>query len=372
MRQLDPQIAQDRKRRVLQWVVQNYIHTSRPIASSIIAEEAGLDLSSATIRSILSELEQEGYLVQPHTSAGRVPTDRGYRFFVDYLENVQRLASGEKEQIEKQYCNRLEELDRVLAHTSRLLSTVSHSAGLVLSPRSEAQGLKRLELIGLGGNRVLAIIVTKAGQVRHWPLQLSFVPNEARLRALNRFLNEHLEGKSIREVRSLLAEQLEQAEREMRELQDFAHTLLGELESAVEPDELFLDGATSVVARAEEFEDTREIHSLVRVLEERKVLADMLQEQFRKQLDAAKAGGAPTVRVMIGGENTLPELKHLSLVTTTYCAGDRLVGLLGILGTKRMEYSRMMSLVEYMGRIVSRSLEAWDVEPEGKPKRIPR
>ena len=186
----------------------------------LIAEEAGLDLSSATIRSILSELEQEGYLVQPHTSAGRVPTDRGYRFFVDYLENVQRLASGEKEQIEKQYCNRLEELDRVLAHTSRLLSTVSHSAGLVLSPRSEAQGLKRLELIGLGGNRVLAIIVTKAGQVRHWPLQLSFVPNEARLRALNRFLNEHLEGKSIREVRSLLAEQLEQAEREMAPYRD--------------------------------------------------------------------------------------------------------------------------------------------------------
>ncbi|MBI5244017.1 MAG: heat-inducible transcription repressor HrcA [Elusimicrobia bacterium] len=372
MRQLDPQVAQERKRRVLQWVVQNYIHTSRPIASSIIAEEAGLDLSSATIRSILSELEDEGYLMQPHTSAGRVPTDRGYRFFVDYLEGVQRLASDEKAQIEQQYRHRLEELDRVLAHTSRLLSSASHSAGLVLSPKIEAQGLKRLELIGLGGNRILAILVTNTGNVRHWPIQLSFVPSEARIRMLNRFLNEHAEGKTIREVRTLLAGQLEEAEREMRELQSFAHSLLGELEEAVEPEQLFLEGATSVVAQAGEFENSREIQSLVRVLEERRALADMLQKQLRRQLDVARGGKPPSVRVTIGQENTLPELKHLSIVTTTYCAGDRLVGLLGILGARRMEYSRMMSLVEYMGRVVSRTLEAWDVESEGKPKRVLR
>ena len=372
MRQLDPQVAQGRKRRVLQWVVQNYIHTSRPIASSIIAEEAGLDLSSATVRSILAELEEEGCLVQPHTSAGRVPTDRGYRFFVDYLEGVQRLASEEKEQIELQYRNRLEELDRVMAHTSRLLSTASHGAGLVLSPKIEAQDLKRLELIHLGGNRVLAIIVTNAGHVRHWPIQLSFAPSEGRIRALNRFLNEHAEGKSIREVRSLLADQLERAESEMRELQSFAHALLGELEDSVEPEHLFLEGAPSVVAHAEDFENSREIQSLVRVLEERGKLADMLQEQFRKQIETTKAGKAPSVRVMIGGENTLPELRHLSLVTTTYSMGEHLVGLLGILGSKRMEYSRMMSLVEHMGRVVSKTLEAWDVESEGKPKKALR
>jgi len=371
MRQLDPQVAQDRKRRVLQWVVRNYIHTSRPIASSIIAEEAGLDLSSATIRSILSELEEEGYLVQPHTSAGRVPTDRGYRFFVDYLENVQRLASEEKEQIEEQYSSRLEELDRVLAHTSRLLSSASHGAGLVLSPKIESQGLKRLELIDLGGNRVLAIVVTKAGHVRHWPIRLSFSPGEGRIRALNRFLNEHAEGKSIREVRDLLAEQLERAEKEMRELQGFAHALLGELDEA-EPEQLFLEGASSVVAQAEDFENSREIQSLVRVLEERRKLADMLQEQFRRQLETTKAGKAPMVRVMIGGENALPELRHLSLVTTTYSVGEHLVGLLGILGSKRMEYSRMMSLVDYMGRVVSKTLEAWDVESEGEIKRARR
>lgn len=370
MRQLNPKVAEERKKKVLQWVVHYHIKTSRPIASSVIAEEAGLDLSSATIRSILSELEDEGYLHQPHTSAGRVPTDRGYRFYVDYIHDVQRLASAEKAEIEKQYGNRLDELDRVLSQTSRLLSSASHGAGLVISPRVESQGLKRLELIHLGGNKVLAIIVTKAGKVLHWPMQLSFVPTPDRVHMLNRFLNEHVEGKSIREVQQILAVQLEQAEREIRELQQFAHALLGELESAVAPEDLYLEGATSVVAHTGDLGDLRELQQLVGVLEERHRLSELLQERFRKQIERARAGDETGVDVLIGEETNLPALRNISLVTTTYRAGDQMVGLLGVLGPKRMEYTRMMSLVDYMGHVVSRALEAWDVEPkEDKPKR---
>jgi heat-inducible transcriptional repressor len=361
---LDPKVAEERKKKVLQWVVHYHIKTSRPIASSALAEEAGLELSSATIRSILSELEAEGYLVQPHTSAGRVPTDRGYRYYVDYLEGVQRLASGEKERIESQYRNRLDELDRVLSHTSRLLSSASHGAGLVLSPKVESQGLKRIELIGLGGNRALAILVTQAGKVLHWPMQLSFAPSESRLHMLNRFLNDHVGGKSIQEVRQILARQLEHAELEIRELQQFAHALLGELESAFGPEDLYLEGTAGVVAHTEDFGDAREIHQLVRMLEERTHLSELLQERFQRRLDRARAGDETGVEVLIGEESHLPALRNVSLVTTTYRVGDRHVGLLGVLGPKRMEYSRMMSLVDYMGDVVTRALEAWDVEPQ--------
>src|SRR5579862_6077401 len=139
MRQLDPQVVQERKRKLLQWVIHSYIKTSRPIASQDISQESGLGLSSASIRSVLKELEDEGYLHQPHTSAGRVPTDKGYRFYVDYLSGVQRLASQEKEHIEREYSTRMAEMDNLLAQTSRLLSHVSHSAGLVLSPKVEKQ-----------------------------------------------------------------------------------------------------------------------------------------------------------------------------------------------------------------------------------------
>ncbi|HVE14499.1 MAG TPA: heat-inducible transcriptional repressor HrcA [Elusimicrobiota bacterium] len=363
MRQLDPQVAQERKRKVLQWAVHHHIRTSRPIASSNLAEEAGLDLSSATLRSILKELEDEGFLHQPHTSSGRVPTDRGYRFYVDYLQDVQRLAAQEKAQIESQYRNRMEELDLLLAQTSRLLSRVTHSTGLVLSPKMEKQTLKRLELIPLGPNQVLAIVVTNAGQVRHWPIRLSFAPSRERIQMLNRFLNEHVEGLSIREVQSTLSAQIEKAERELRELHGLARELLSELGGASAPEELYLEGATSLVERAEEIGDPRQLQSLMRVFEERQAIARMLHEEFERAAeDAVKGKGKSSraVSVRIGAENLLPELKNLSLVTTVYTHKDQVVGVLGILGSRRMEYARMMSLVDYMGRMVSRTLEAWD------------
>src|SRR5262245_58788876 len=151
MRQLSPKVVEDRKKRLLQWVIHRYIKSSAPIASQVIAESAGLDLSSASIRNLLQELEDEGYLHQPHTSAGRVPTDKGYRFFVDYLTDIQRLASDEKHRIERQYRQRVEEMDHLLAETSKLLSHVSRSAGLVLSPKMDKHSLKRLELLPIGG-----------------------------------------------------------------------------------------------------------------------------------------------------------------------------------------------------------------------------
>src|SRR3989338_2976701 len=173
MRQLKPEVAQHRKKNLLQWVIHYYIKTSKPVSSAVVAQEAGLSLSSATIRSILQELEEEGYLHQPHTSSGREPTDKGYRFYVDYLVDVQRLASNEKEKIDRQYRNRIEAMDTLLSETSKLLSKVSHSAGLVLSPQIKTHALKRLELIHLGGRSVLGILVTEAGFVRHSPIPLS-------------------------------------------------------------------------------------------------------------------------------------------------------------------------------------------------------
>lgn len=358
MRQLDPRIAQDRKRKVLHWAVHYHIKTSRPIASAMLAEEGGLELSSATLRNVLKELEDEGFLHQPHTSSGRVPTDRGYRFYIDSLEDVQRLAAVERAQIESQYQNRMEELDHVLAQTSRLLSRVTRSTGLVLSPKLDKQTLKRLELVPVAPNQVLAVAVTTSGSVRHWPIRLSFTPSASRIQVLNRFLNEHVEGRSIGEIRAALSGQIEAAERELRELQGLAKELLAELGEASGPEELYLDGATSLVEKADEFSDFKELQSLMRVFDERRALAQVLQEEF--QAAAKKAGPKSEVRVRIGEENRLPELKSLSLVTTVYRHGDEIVGVLGILGSKRMEYARMMSLVDYMGKMVSRTLEAWD------------
>jgi heat-inducible transcriptional repressor len=360
MRQLDAKTTEDRKRKVLHWVVHNYIKTSRPIASSIIADEAGLDLSSATIRNILKELEEEGCLSQPHTSSGRVPTDRGYRLYVDYLRDVQRLASDEKSRIEHEFRHRTEELDNLLAQTSRLLSHVSHKTGLVLSPRLEGQTLRRVELIALGGTQLLAVVVTETGQVRHWPLRMPSMPTAQRLRALNGFLNEHVCGRPVADLRAEISARIEQAGQEFRELHALADKVLAEIGGMMEPEGLYLDGTVSLMEGAEEFGGIDEIQALLRVMDERQALARLLEEEFRALEGPGQEPSRGLVRVRIGCENRLPELRNLSLVTTGYRMKDRVVGVLGILGPKRMEYSRMMSVVGYISQMVSRAIESWE------------
>ncbi|MDE2142876.1 MAG: heat-inducible transcription repressor HrcA [Elusimicrobia bacterium] len=359
MRQLKPEVVQERKRHLLQWIVHYYIKTSKPVSSSLIAEEAGLDLSSATIRSILQELENEGFLHQAHTSAGREPTDKGYRFFVDYLSDVQRLASGEKQNIEEQYKSRIEELDTLLSETSRLLSRVSHSAGIVLSPQMNRQAIKRLELIPLGGRNVLGVLVTESGLVRHWPISLGFAPSAKQVNVLNRFLNEHVRGCSVDVAQKTVMSKLSQMEREFQELTSLAGELLTEVGRVVSPESLYVDGADNILSNADQFGDLKTVQSLMRVMGEKSRLASLLEDELKLP---STPGKISRVRVRIGEESGLPELKSASLVTHVYRHGDQVLGVLGVLGSKRMEYSKMMGLVDYVGRLVEARLREWDLE----------
>lgn len=358
MRQLKPEVVEQRKRHLLQWIVHYYIKTSKAVSSGLIAEEAGLDLSSATIRNILQDLEDEGYLAQPHTSAGREPTDKGYRFFVDYLSDVQRLAAGEKERIEEGYQHRIEELDTLMVETSRLLSQISHSAGIVLSPQVKKQTLRRLELIALGGRNVLGVMVTDAGMVRHWPITLGFSPTTRQLLVLNNFLNAELRGVAVDKAKAQVAAKLGQLEREFSGMADMAGELMREVGLA-SPDSLYIEGADNILSRADQFGDLAEVQSLMRVIGQKERLAEVLEREIA---EAGKDNLPARVRVRIGEEAGLPELKTSSLVTHVYRHNDRVVGVLGILGSKRMEYSRMMGLVDYVGKLVESRLQEWDDE----------
>jgi heat-inducible transcriptional repressor len=359
MRQLKPEVVEQRKRHLLQWIVHYFIKTSKPVSSGLIAEEAGLDLSSATIRNILQELENEGYLAQPHTSAGREPTDKGYRFFVDYLSDVQRLAVGEKERIEEQYARRTGELDTLLAETSRLLSRVSHSAGIVLSPQTRKQTLRRLELVPLGGRNVLGVMMTDAGLVRHWPIQMAFAPTPRQLTALNNFLNAEVRGCPIDKVPGQVMAKLGTMEREFQSLADLAGELMKEIGLVAPPESIYIEGADNILSHAEQFGDLKAVQSLMRVIGEKGRLAEVLEREIR---ESGKDNLPARVRVRIGEEAGLPELRNSSLVTHVYRRGDRVVGVLGVLGSKRMEYSKMMGLVDYVGQLVEARLREWDEE----------
>ena len=358
MRQLKPEVAAQRKRNLLQWVIHYYIKTSRPVSSAVIAEEGRFDLSSATIRNILQELENEGFLHQTHTSSGRQPTDKGYRFYVDYLMDVQRLAADEKESIESQYKNRMEELDTLLSETSKLLSKVSHGAGLVLSSTMKGSALKRLELIHLGGHNVLALLVTEAGFVRHWPIKLGFAPTARQINTLNRFLNENIRGCSVAQAQKVVTAKLQQMEQEFRELNALASELLSQVSEFVGPNALYVEGADSLLGQAEDIGDLQAVQSLMRVLGEKQTIAGLLESELDRRAKGADRQINATVR--IGQESGVPELAGLSLITTTYKRDYQVIGVLGILGSKRMEYSRMMGLVDFLGGIVSRKLMDWE------------
>lgn len=357
MRQLKPEVAEQRKRALLQWVIHYFIKTSKPVSSGSIAEEGGFELSSATIRNILQELEDEGFLAQPHTSSGRQPTDKGYRFYVDYLMGMQRLASHEKERLESQYKNRMEELDTLLSETSKLLSKVSHGAGLVLSPALQGSALKRLEIIHLGGRNVLALLVTEAGFIRHWPIKLGFAPTARQINTLNRFLNDNIRGCSVSEAQKVVMAKLRLMEQEFRELNALANELLSQVGQLVGPNSLYVDGADALLTQAEDMGDLQTVQSLMRVLGEKQAIAGLLENEMQRLEGDPAAAAKPIVR--IGQESGIPELSGLSLVTTTYRRDGKIVGVLGIMGYKRMEYSKMMSLVDYMSGLVTKKLEDW-------------
>lgn len=357
MRQLKPEVVEQRKKNLLQWVIHYYIKTSKPVSSAVIAEEAGLELSSATIRNILQELENEGFLSQPHTSSGREPTDKGYRFYVDYLVDVQRMAAEEKERLESQYKNRVEELDTLLVETSKLLSRVSHGAGLVLSPQPKVQALKRLELIHLDGRNVLGILVTEAGLIRHWPIKLNFTPTSRQINTLNRFLNETIRGCSVQEAQTAVMAKLRQMEAEFRELNLLAGELLKEVSQVVTPDALFVEGADQLIQQAQDIGDLTQVQALMRLLGEKRRLAGLLEVQL------TRPSARPAVR--IGAESGIKELEGVSLVTHVYRHQGRVLGVLGILGSKRMEYDKMMSLVDAISGIVSSRLIDWQEKERG-------
>lgn len=363
MRQLKPEVVEQRKRHLLQWIVHYYVKTSLPVSSSLIAQEAGLDLSSASIRSILQELENEGYLHQPHTSAGREPTDKGYRFFVDYISDVQRLAAGEKARIEEQYQRRIEEMDTLLSETSRLLSRVSRGAGIVLSPRARRQTIKRLDLLPLGGRNVLGVLVTDAGLIRHWNIQLAFAPTARQVNHLNRFLNENLRGCGIDEAQNAVMTKLSQMEREFSELTHLAGELLTEVGRVVATDSIYVEGADNILSQADQFGDLKTVQSLMRVMGEKDRLAGLLTDEMAQAQGERQQARS---RVRIGAESGLPELRSASLVTHVYRHGDQVLGVLGVLGSKRMEYSKMMGLVDYVSGLVEERLRSWDEEEEGR------
>lgn len=358
MRILKPEVAKARKEKILRWVVQQYVETRRPVGSQMIADGALKDVSSATIRNIMAELEEEGYLYQPHTSGGRIPTDKAYRYYVDYLANVQKMAAKEREQIEKQYDARVNEVNNMLVQTSRLLAMLSGAAGFVYTAQVDDQRIQRLDFLPLAPGAMLAVLVTESGTVRHWPVHTTQHISPAKLQVLSRFINDEIAGHTLAQARRILWQYLHSGHRELAGVADVATQVLKDMEKPqAGGDELYVEGIGRLLENTTQ-DDYEDLKQMMRVVEERDRFSSLLNAKLA-ELDKNEK----RVDVSIGSENETPELKNLSIVSTACRVGDKTVGMLGIIGPKHMEYTRVMSLVNYIGSLLEASMNTWHALP---------
>jgi len=328
---------------VLRAIVMDYIRTAEPVGSRTISRKYGFSLSPATIRSTMADLEELGYVAQPHTSAGRVPTDRGYRFYVDALMDRPQLSRDEVEQIEHHVDPSRREMEELLREAGKLLSALSPYVAVVLAPQENR--FRRVEFVPIAPDRVLVILLADTGLVHHKTIAVDEEMMQDELDRIARYLTDLLHGRSLREVRDLLLAQM--AEEKAQYDRMLARALwLGAKALEAEPEaDVYVAGAAHI-ADQPEFADIAKMKALFAAFEEKSKLVKILNECLTGE----------EFKIFIGSEIPVQEIQGLSVIASPYRRGDRVLGVLGVLGPTRMDYGRALTLVETTARILSRAL----------------
>ncbi len=336
----------DRKLDVLRAIVQDFVSTNEPVGSKALVERHHLGVSPATVRNDMAALEEGGYIAQPHTSAGRIPTEKGYRLFVDRLSTIKPLSPAERRAIE-QFLDGALDLDDVVRRTVRLLAQLTRQVAVVQYPSLDRSSVRHLELVRLTGSRLLLVLITDTGRVEQRVVELAADVDEDAVTALRTRLNAKVASAYVTEVPNHLADFVDHEPTESRAVASAVVAVL--LESLVErrEDRVVVGGASNLTRLALDFPDT--VHPVLEALEEHVVLIKLLGEATR-----------PTeLTVRIGDENVYEGLRGTSVVSAAYGSGSRALASLGVLGPMRMDYPGTMAAVgavaRYVGRILAES-----------------
>ena len=334
-----------RQQKILKTVVYKYITTGTPVGSKSLAESLNLGVSPATIRNELSKLEGMGYLYQPHTSAGRVPTDLGYRFYVDSLSGRTRLREEERQAILTLFSHKTRELENLLQETSTLLSRLTSAAAMVIAPRLRRNTIKHVDLVDLAEDIILLVIITDTGRVEKKLIDIKDMDKVVDLEEIQSFLNRNLQGRGLDEMTDL------KVHRELRTLKSpllaaKVTAVIRDILSEEEYEKVFVGGTVHLLRYLDD-EGVRRIENLLEHFEEQYFLLNMLSEAL----------GSKELLVRIGDENLYKELQSFSLVTTPYAIGEEMVGTVSVLGPTRMDYARVIPTVDFIAKSLSRTLE---------------
>jgi len=341
----------DRKREIFATIVKDHIATGQPVGSFALARQSRENLSSATIRNICAELEDEGYLTHPHTSAGRLPTDRGYRFYVDNFIGSTKLSKSDAAKINERLLDEesLANPELLMERTSRLLSQLSHNVGIVISPASSRDILQHIEFVKLPDSRILAITVSSAGRVQDRVIRVEGEFTQDELNATSRYLVENFQGWTLAEIRDeLLVRMSEEKALYDQFLRNAVMLCSQSLQEGDQPD-VFIEGASNIISQPD-FADTERMRTLFRMFEEKSRIVKILNEC----IDSAKH---EAVAVRIGSENRFADLRGCTVIASP-CVypGGAAAASIGVVGPTRMEYERLIAVVDYVTKLFERAV----------------
>lgn len=336
-----------RKVRILQVIVNDYVQTTKPVGSERLIEIYKIGCKSATVRNEMAEMAEMGYLAQPHTSAGRIPTDRGYRYYVDALMNPPgALSTGEVEQALSGYRQEQTEIAATILETCRILSGLTSYPSLATDPLTEATTLRRIYLTGASARHILMVALLSTGHVEHRLLEVESAPSDNVLVSLANLLNARVAEHDLEEVGRLL--QTQETPPELMAHSGLLAKLrqaLSQVAAALSERHIYMEG-TSQFLRQPEFQDVQRLETLLNALEERSALYQVLSR-------ALQSGNAT---IIIGSENEYEPMQECSVITTSYQIGAQTAGYLGVVGPTRMNYDRAAAAVVLMARNLSQML----------------
>ena len=345
----------ERSREMLALLVETHVSTGEPVGSQTISRLSREQLSAATVRHVMSDLEDAGYLDQPHTSAGRIPTDRCYRFYVDHIIESTRLSESDEAIINDWMLGqKWTSPERLMGRASHLLSQLSDNVGIVVAPNPSQDVIRQIEFMRLSDGRILVITVSRTGLVQDRLVRVNEDFTQEELDRTARYVNNGFSGMSLSAIRAELLRQMsEEKNLYDRLLQNAIKICERGFSDNNAPDaeidaEVYVEGASNMVTKPD-FANVELMRDLFRVFEEKSRLVRLLNECLEAKTNSH-------VRILIGGENALPVLRGCTVITSTWNYGDQVLGSLGVVGPMRMQYARMINVVNYVARLLERSL----------------
>ncbi len=341
-------VLNERKIKILEAIINDYIHTAEPIGSRTIAKKYDLGISSATVRNEMSDLEDMGFIVQPHASAGRVPSDKGYRYYVDSMMHCRDLTEDELSLLAHMTRHNLNQIDYYMKEVAKAIALLTHYTTIVSEPVFNQTAVGRIQLVPIDENAMLLVLVTDGKAVKNHMLAVPNMPDDGELTTLSAILTQRLKGHTIRDIDQPLCTQL------LSEFAPYAHVLapvlnaILEMIQAEDDVKIYTSGVKNILAFPE-FSNLDKARAIFQTLEEKDMLINLLGDNT-----------TDNVQIVIGSENNLEELQDCSLIKASYQVAGKTCGSIGIIGPTRMNYTQVVSVLNGIVKNISRVLESKD------------